>query len=189
MDPAELVKLIEILNPSNRPGRITVITRMGADKLRAKLPHLIRAVRSAGQVVTWVTDPMHGNTVVAPCALRTRHFGSIVVSDILSFGCPTAVAFWERLGVAPASVFSASVLELWNMPLPPLIPQRHRAVFLMLCCWNLWKHRNAVVFDAQRPCLRRLLRTCVEDARLWAHRLPADDASIPESWCSIFSPM
>jgi hypothetical protein len=103
------------------------------------------------------------------------------------FGCPTAVAFWG-LGVAPASVFSASVLELWNMPLPPLISQRHRAVFLMLCCWNLWKHRNAVVFDAQRPCLRRLLRTCAEDARLWAHRLPADDASIPESWCSIFSP-
>jgi 3-deoxy-D-arabino-heptulosonate 7-phosphate (DAHP) synthase class II len=85
MDPVELVKLIEILNPSNRPGRITVITRMGADKLRAKLPHVIRAVRNAGQIVTWVTDPMHGNTVVAPCGLRTRHFGSIVVSAILSF--------------------------------------------------------------------------------------------------------
>ncbi|CAN6318460.1 unnamed protein product [Urochloa humidicola] len=78
MDPAELVKLIEILNPTNRPGRITIITRMGADKLRAKLPHLIRAVREAGQTVTWVTDPMHGNTTVAPCGLRTRHFGSIL---------------------------------------------------------------------------------------------------------------
>ncbi|CAN6311136.1 unnamed protein product [Urochloa humidicola] len=78
MDPAELVKLIEILNPTNRPGRITIITRMGADKLRAKLPHLIRAVREAGQIVTWVTDPMHGNTIAAPCGLRTRHFGSIL---------------------------------------------------------------------------------------------------------------
>ncbi|CAL4941847.1 unnamed protein product [Urochloa decumbens] len=78
MDPAELVKLIEILNPSNRPGRITIITRMGADKLRAKLPHLIRAVRDAGQIVTWVSDPMHGNSTVAPCGLRTRHFASIL---------------------------------------------------------------------------------------------------------------
>jgi hypothetical protein len=59
----------------------------------------------------------------------------------------------------------------------------------MLCCWNLWKHRNTAVFDAQHPCLRRLLRACAEDAQLWAHRLPAGDASIPESWCLIFSPM
>ncbi|RRT37322.1 hypothetical protein B296_00051810 [Ensete ventricosum] len=49
----ELVKLIEILNPQNKPGRITVIARMGADKMRVKLPHLIRAVRGAGQIVTW----------------------------------------------------------------------------------------------------------------------------------------
>jgi hypothetical protein len=109
--------------------------------------------------------------------------------DHIMFGCPTTFAFWERLGVAPATVSSASVLELWNMPLPSLIPQRHRVVFLMLCCWNLWKHRNTAVFDAQHPCLRRLLRACAEDTQLWAHRLPAGDASIPESWCLIFSPM
>uniref|UniRef100_A0A0A8ZDQ3 Phospho-2-dehydro-3-deoxyheptonate aldolase n=1 Tax=Arundo donax TaxID=35708 RepID=A0A0A8ZDQ3_ARUDO len=78
MDPVELVKLIKILNPTNRPGRITIITRMGADNIRAKLPHLIRAVRQEGQIVTWITDPMHGNTIVAPCGLRTRHFDSIL---------------------------------------------------------------------------------------------------------------
>ncbi|KAG6474721.1 hypothetical protein ZIOFF_068659 [Zingiber officinale] len=53
MDPKELVKLIEVMNPQNNPGRITIITRMGAEKLRVKLPHLIRAVRGAGQIVTW----------------------------------------------------------------------------------------------------------------------------------------
>ncbi|KAG6472917.1 hypothetical protein ZIOFF_070395 [Zingiber officinale] len=47
MDPKELVKLIEVMNPQNNPGRITIITRMGAEKLRVKLPHLIRAVRGA----------------------------------------------------------------------------------------------------------------------------------------------
>nr|CAD1826331.1 unnamed protein product [Ananas comosus var. bracteatus] len=70
MDPKELVKLIEILNPQNKPGRITIITRMGAENMRVKLPHLIRAVRGAGQIVTWVSDPMHGNTIKAPVASR-----------------------------------------------------------------------------------------------------------------------
>lgn len=79
MDPNELVKLIEILNPQNKPGRITIITRMGAENMRVKLPHLIRAVRRAGQVVTWVSDPMHGNTIKAPSGLKTRPFDSIRV--------------------------------------------------------------------------------------------------------------
>ncbi|XP_027160620.1 phospho-2-dehydro-3-deoxyheptonate aldolase 2, chloroplastic-like [Coffea eugenioides] len=77
MDPNELVRLIDILNPQNKPGRITVITRMGAENMRVKLPHLIRAVRRAGQIVTWVSDPMHGNTIKAPCGLKTRSFDSI----------------------------------------------------------------------------------------------------------------
>jgi 3-deoxy-D-arabino-heptulosonate 7-phosphate (DAHP) synthase class II len=79
MDPKELVKLIEILNPQNKPGRITIIARMGAENMRVKLPHLIRAVRGAGQIVTWVSDPMHGNTIKAPCGLKTRPFDSILV--------------------------------------------------------------------------------------------------------------
>ncbi|KAI7744210.1 hypothetical protein M8C21_019457 [Ambrosia artemisiifolia] len=77
MDPSLLVKLIEILNPHNKPGRITVISRMGADNTRVKLPHLIRAVRGAGQIVTWVSDPMHGNTIKAPMGLKTRSFDAI----------------------------------------------------------------------------------------------------------------
>ncbi|XP_002531676.2 phospho-2-dehydro-3-deoxyheptonate aldolase 2, chloroplastic [Ricinus communis] len=78
MDPNELVKLIEILNPNNKPGRITIICRMGAENMRVKLPHLIRAVRRAGQIVTWVCDPMHGNTIKAPCGLKTRPFDAIL---------------------------------------------------------------------------------------------------------------
>ncbi|KAK9742639.1 hypothetical protein RND81_03G187600 [Saponaria officinalis] len=78
MDPNELIKLIDILNPDNKPGRITIITRMGAENMRVKLPHLIRAVRRAGQIVTWVSDPMHGNTIKAPCGLKTRPFDAIL---------------------------------------------------------------------------------------------------------------
>lgn len=82
MDPKDLVKLCEILNPRNKPGRLTIITRMGADNMRIKLPHLIRAVRQAGLIVTWVSDPMHGNTIKAPCGLKTRPFDAIRVRPI-----------------------------------------------------------------------------------------------------------
>eukprot|EP00250_Pteridium_aquilinum_P009860 c18985_g2_i1 orf=468-2057(-) len=78
MDPAELVKVCEILNPQNKPGRLTVIVRMGAEKLRLKLPHLIRAVRQAGLIVTWVSDPMHGNTIKVPSGYKTRPFDAIL---------------------------------------------------------------------------------------------------------------
>ncbi|XAR73419.1 3-deoxy-7-phosphoheptulonate synthase [Bertholletia excelsa] len=78
MEASELVHLIQILNPDNKPGRVTVITRMGAHNLRVKLPHLIRAVHKAGQIVTWVCDPVHGNAIKAPCGLRTRSFDAIV---------------------------------------------------------------------------------------------------------------
>eukprot|EP00250_Pteridium_aquilinum_P008484 c17986_g1_i1 orf=123-1757(+) len=78
MDPVELVRLCELLNPENKPGRLTVIVRMGAEKLRVKLPFLIRAVRQAGIIVTWVSDPMHGNTIKVPSGLKTRPFHAIL---------------------------------------------------------------------------------------------------------------
>src|SRR5690349_6103933 len=62
MDPNDIVSLVATLNPHNTPGRLSVIVRMGPQKLREKLPALIAAVQRSGQVVTWVCDPMHGNT-------------------------------------------------------------------------------------------------------------------------------
>jgi len=85
MVPDELVKLIDILNPKNKPGRITIIVRMGAENMRVKLPHLIRAVRRAGQIVTWVSDPMHGNTIKAPSGLKTRSFDAIRVISLILY--------------------------------------------------------------------------------------------------------
>lgn len=76
MDPSELVSLIATLNPNNVPGRLAVIVRMGAAKLRQKLPAFIDAVRQSGQVVTWVCDPMHGNTE-AVAGFKTRRYDNI----------------------------------------------------------------------------------------------------------------
>lgn len=76
MDPAELVSLIASLNPDNIPGRLAVIVRMGADNLRQKFPALIEAVEQAGQVVTWVCDPMHGNTESCN-GFKTRRYENV----------------------------------------------------------------------------------------------------------------
>ena len=62
MDPNDLVTMIHSFNPENTPGRLAVIVRMGQKKLREKLPQLVEAVERAGQTVTWICDPMHGNT-------------------------------------------------------------------------------------------------------------------------------
>ena len=63
LDPDELIRLIDILNPENEAGRLTLISRMGAEKVGEKLPALVRRVKSEGRNVVWACDPMHGNTI------------------------------------------------------------------------------------------------------------------------------
>ena len=78
MNPSELVELIARLEPTNQPGRITVITRLGADFVAESLPPLIKAVSEAGRVVTWVCDPMHGNTIITSEGLKTRDYDAVL---------------------------------------------------------------------------------------------------------------
>jgi 3-deoxy-7-phosphoheptulonate synthase len=84
LDPDELCRLIDILNPQNVPGRLTLIARMGYDKVEAKLPGLIRAVKRHGAKVIWSCDPMHGNTVKSSSGYKTRPFDRIL-SEVRSF--------------------------------------------------------------------------------------------------------
>ncbi|TVR66763.1 MAG: 3-deoxy-7-phosphoheptulonate synthase class II [Spirochaetaceae bacterium] len=74
----EVIRLLDRLNPHDRPGKVTLITRMGADMLERKLPDLVRRVQSEGRSVVWVCDPMHGNTVTAAGGLKTRDFDAIM---------------------------------------------------------------------------------------------------------------
>ncbi len=78
MHPDDLLRLIDILNPGNVPGRVTIITRMGHDQVETYLPHLIRAVQREGRKVVWSCDPMHGNTVKVKSGLKTRPFQHIM---------------------------------------------------------------------------------------------------------------
>ena len=74
----ELLGLIDALNPENEAGRLTLITRMGADLLAEKLPPLIRAVQREGRELVWSSDPMHGNTVKSSSGYKTRQFDDIL---------------------------------------------------------------------------------------------------------------
>jgi 3-deoxy-7-phosphoheptulonate synthase len=75
--PEELIQTINIMNPNNTPGRLSIIVRMGAEKLRKNLPGLIGAVQKERKVVVWISDPVHGNTRKTQSGYKTRDFDSI----------------------------------------------------------------------------------------------------------------
>jgi 3-deoxy-7-phosphoheptulonate synthase len=78
MNPDDLIRLIDVLNPDNDPGRLNLIARMGANKVGDHLPQLIRAVQREGKQVLWSSDPMHGNTIKASSGYKTRDFAQIL---------------------------------------------------------------------------------------------------------------
>lgn len=80
----ELLRILDILNPDNEPGRIALISRYGAEKIAEGLPSLVRTVSGEGRRVTWICDAMHGNTTQTPQGYKTRHTESIV-SEIRQF--------------------------------------------------------------------------------------------------------
>ncbi len=86
LDPDELIRLIDLLNPDNDPGRLTLITRYGADNVTEHLPKLLRKVKAEGRHVVWSCDPMHGNTIKASTGYKTRPFDRILkeVKDVFA---------------------------------------------------------------------------------------------------------
>ena len=78
LEPDDLLRLTDALNPENEPGRLTLISRMGADKVENELPKLIRAVEREGRKVVWSCDPMHGNTIKSSTGYKTRPFDNIL---------------------------------------------------------------------------------------------------------------
>lgn len=83
MEAEELIRLIQVLNPDREPGRLTLITRYGAEKIGKFLPSHIKAVQESGVPVIWICDPMHGNTLTSTSGLKTRNFNTIV-SEVTS---------------------------------------------------------------------------------------------------------
>ncbi|CDI01825.1 Phospho-2-dehydro-3-deoxyheptonate aldolase 1,chloroplastic [Candidatus Competibacter denitrificans Run_A_D11] len=77
-DSDTLLRLLDALNPTDQPGRLTLISRMGADRIETALPPLIRAVQREGRQVVWSCDPMHGNTLATRTGYKTRPFARIL---------------------------------------------------------------------------------------------------------------
>ena len=98
LEPDELVRLISVLDPENDPGRLTLITRHGADQVERHLPPLIEAVQREGMEVVWSCDPMHANTIISSTGYKTRPFERIV-SEVESF-----FAIHRSLGSHPGGV-------------------------------------------------------------------------------------
>lgn len=90
----EVLAICERLNPEKIPGRLTLISRMGADKIEAGLPPLLAAVRDAGHPVVWACDPMHGNTFSAPDGHKTRRFDDILAEIAGFFAAHRAEGTW-----------------------------------------------------------------------------------------------
>ena len=77
MEPDNLIRVIDALNPRDEAGRLTLICRMGADQVEQKLAPLVRAVQREGRTVVWSCDPMHGNTIKSTTGFKTRPFDQI----------------------------------------------------------------------------------------------------------------
>jgi 3-deoxy-7-phosphoheptulonate synthase len=77
-NPDEVLALVKRLNPDHVPGRVTLITRMGANRIRKLLPAIVRTVSASRPEVVWVCDPMHGNTVESASGYKTRRFDDVI---------------------------------------------------------------------------------------------------------------
>ena len=77
-EASEVLELIETLNPGNEPGKLVLISRLGASNVSRALPGLVGAVRDAGKRVLWMSDPMHGNGITTDSGVKTRSFDSIL---------------------------------------------------------------------------------------------------------------
>jgi 3-deoxy-7-phosphoheptulonate synthase len=98
MEGDDILRLMDVLNPKNEPGRLTLYGRFGAEKIAERLPRLLRATKADGRSLVWAIDPMHGNTLTASTGYKTRPFDRIL-AEVKSF-----VEICEAEGVHPGGV-------------------------------------------------------------------------------------
>ena len=109
LEPDDLIRILDTLNPDDTPGRMVVITRMGYDRVEEKLPALIRAVEREGRTVVWACDPMHGNTIKASSGYKTRPFDRILDEVRSCFAVHRAEGTW--LGAIHVELTGQNVTE------------------------------------------------------------------------------
>ena len=103
----------------------------------------------------------------------------------IMFECPFAKIFWDLIKVQTSDITTAA--DIYKLARPSHIPATHFDVFIILCCWLLWKRRNDFIFQRQVTSMRQLVSQCKTEAQLWSHRLPAQSRNVASVWCSIFT--
>ncbi|CAN6226414.1 unnamed protein product [Urochloa humidicola] len=106
--------------------------------------------------------------------------------DHLILDCPFAAQVWGKLQIDTSN---CRVTNIWNVVRPQSLPLQHFNSFILLISWQLWKHRNSIVFDGATPSHQALWNICKEEARLWAQRLPQAERHIADTWCTLLSIM
>ncbi|KAI4978905.1 hypothetical protein ZWY2020_015658 [Hordeum vulgare] len=104
----------------------------------------------------------------------------------LIFCCPFVVQFWRWVGL---SVDDASVGALQSFDAVPAVRVASPGAFVLLCCWQLWKRINAVVFRNVSPSLAATFKDCRDDAGLWRSRFKMEDRPHVDSWLSVLRPV
>ena len=148
MDREQLLGLCERLDPQREPGRLTLIARMGAQAVGERLPSLVETVRAAGHPVIWLSDPMHGNTIVAPCGNKTRMVQTIT-EEICTFKHAVTAAGGVAAGlhlettpddVSECATDAAGLLQVsrhyTSLCDPRLNPQQ---ALTAVMAWNGWQ--------------------------------------------------
>jgi hypothetical protein len=116
----------------------------------------------------------------ATCELCKEHDED---ADHIVSGCRFARQFWTRIGWAPEDIYPVD--RLWETKTPPGTPEKVAPTWILLCCWELWKHRHDVVFRKLPPNIDRLVVACKESAGLWQCRFPRNAPLLSAFWRSI----
>jgi len=103
----------------------------------------------------------------------------------LIFECPVASTFWRTVGIQVPAGFCVDFLH--QLPHPAHVPGEHFETLVLLCCWQIWKRRNGIIFRQEDMSLQQLVAGCRSEARVWAVRLPRKDVAVGDQWCSFFS--
>ena len=109
MESSELIRLLDILNPNYIVGKVTLITRYGANKIQQYLPNHIKAINNTKHKVVWCCDPMHGNTETTSTGLKTRNFDNIISELTQAFEIHKALS--SRLGGVHCELTGDAVTE------------------------------------------------------------------------------
>lgn len=105
-------------------------------------------------------------------------------ADHLVFQCPPAAHFWEAIGFHHAG--SVQTRNLHCLSRATGIPNDQYSAFVALCCWQLWKRRNALVFRQESLNLRQLILSCKAEGNLWRAKMPRKSKKIIDDWSKVF---